>query len=598
MSQPERWTRCIHSSVIQNQLRVHNPQNEPSTTPQSAYPRRRRTAKAAFHWAVILYICLLFPILGTIYLASSRLPINTGIDMAMLQPSKLSSYHRNQSSSISNQYIDVVNRASQKGPQEEELVDWWRQEKNRINAPAGASFPLVPLFYHLSTQNMDNLSVFEKIMGEQLKHMAKEIQPAFTVSLTTVGPENLSHYLREFKLPRRSIIHRITNGTQLHTLNQIWTFCKAENDTDQLVMYLHGENYMSDWNASDLVRQLATHGAFQCAYKMVNEKDNVMTLARNGYDDGNMNVDTCDTCSMRMSAQPYPHSVGNMWVAKCSYVRSLTDPFRFATIMHAEDERNEDDSFPDEKQEIKKDYDDMRVAQRWIHSHPIYNPCDIYPDSSFKWADHGLPESLPSMKDHFQIQPAPRFETLGCPTRTGLLDEYRETRFIEYMLLYNQTPVHDWWGWEFMGSASENDNILHQQKRILESRNNTVSHEPTLTIFYNLFTHATDTQLQQRAFSVLEEQMGDLGRWLDRTKKLVHDNELPFRLNPSTIVPLKYITIGKEVNVSMYCPKGVECTPITHLNTGHEGRILAELYTHCHSNPNGTVLYFHSKGEF
>ena len=35
---------------------------------------------------------------------------------------------------------------------------------------------------------------------------------------------------------------------------------------------------------------------------------------------------SCNVCSMRMSPIPHPHTPGNMWAARCSYVSNLIDP--------------------------------------------------------------------------------------------------------------------------------------------------------------------------------------------------------------------------------------------------------------------------------
>ena len=38
---------------------------------------------------------------------------------------------------------------------------------------------------------------------------------------------------------------------------------------------------------------------------------------------------SCNVCSMRMSPIPHPHTPGNMWAARCSYVSNLIDPKLF-----------------------------------------------------------------------------------------------------------------------------------------------------------------------------------------------------------------------------------------------------------------------------
>ncbi|KAL7537875.1 hypothetical protein ACHAXR_008136 [Thalassiosira sp. AJA248-18] len=140
-----------------------------------------------------------------------------------------------------------------------------------------------------------------------------------------------------------------------------------------------------------------------------------------------------------MSPIPHPHTPGNMWLARCKYVKHLINPLHFEGKMHSI-------------------YDNVHVnlwpclglgryaAEHWIYSHPNAKPCDLS-SSDFVWNYDDIPAAGFEMK----LESAPRFELKKFTTKPEVCPSYLiNTRLAEYKALYNVTkPAAWWWGWKF-----------------------------------------------------------------------------------------------------------------------------------------------------
>jgi hypothetical protein len=195
-----------------------------------------------------------------------------------------------------------------------------------------------------------------------------------------------------------------------------------------------------------------------------------------------------------------------MWLAQCSYVKKLIDPYHFEEAMDQVYPILPDvKQLPDTKEKlIRRGFDpnDFRnrlhyscrglgrfSAEHWIYSHPELLPCDLYEHANFTWGYWGLPDrrsrqaptttTSTSTPDNgkftnitvttsnydddgddgydFKLAPAPRFWELtkyrfhvtnkSCP-------QSLQVRLDEYQALYGQTPYinsttkvkSSWWG--------------------------------------------------------------------------------------------------------------------------------------------------------
>jgi hypothetical protein len=133
------------------------------------------------------------------------------------------------------------------------------------------------------------------------------------------------------------------------------------------------------------------------------------------------------------------HTSGNMWVARCSYIRHLIDPRHFESKMDTVEGETSIEALA--CRGLKR-----YSAEHWIHSHPWNMPCDLSTDSRFVWNY----DRVPSPDFIKELAPAPRFPfntyKLDLCQRFGIsIDE----RIAEYNKLYNLSPPSTWWGWKF-----------------------------------------------------------------------------------------------------------------------------------------------------
>ena len=175
---------------------------------------------------------------------------------------------------------------------------------------------------------------------------------------------------------------------------------------------------------------------------------------------------SCNVCSTRMSPLPHPHTPGNMWAARCSYVKKLIDPVSFQGEMFR--------YYAEGKQGRALQCNFRNVwcvgrgrfaAEHWVHSHPDVQPCDLDNDSTFKWgapapwhashmaevAKNCTAEKAVGMKTlSLSAAPRPAFNySVGAKHRCAFCGKDLAQRLDEYQFLYKQKPPSTWWGWNF-----------------------------------------------------------------------------------------------------------------------------------------------------
>lgn len=203
-------------------------------------------------------------------------------------------------------------------------------------------------------------------------------------------------------------------GSEMITLHSLWEYCSINNDAKVVYMHSKGSYHPSLDNSN--LRAFLTVGA----------------LSRDCLD----LPDTCNVCASRVSPVPHPHIPGNMWLARCEYIRKLIDPNLFTQKM----------------EKVTKRFEPIGpfcigqgryAAEHWVLSHPSARPCDLCTDSNFTWHYYNIPQKDFERK----LAPAPRYK-LNEYHKGGCLDSGASAleRMEEYIQLYNETPRADWWG--------------------------------------------------------------------------------------------------------------------------------------------------------
>ena len=298
------------------------------------------------------------------------------------------------------------------------LLNVWNQtlylSSQKVVVPTEGKRKLNPIkvFYNVYV-NPKNVELAKSIFKEQASHFNNN----HDVFLRTIG--HPLEELQDMKGDNTLIIKLQHNnaGDEHGTLTLIWQHCMTTRETDKVV-YIHNKGSYHPHEKNDKFRRFLTRGALsdECA---------------------NMPL-TCNVCSSRFSPYPHPHTSGNMWVAKCDYIRNLPDPTEFAEKMKGLQKPG---------MRLMCVGQGRYTSEHWIHSHPAVKPCDLSTEKKYVWNY----EDIPTGDDwEIDLEAAPRydFETYKGPG--GCADEITDLnyRLNEYKFLYNETVPDDWWGWK------------------------------------------------------------------------------------------------------------------------------------------------------
>jgi hypothetical protein len=192
----------------------------------------------------------------------------------------------------------------------------------------------IPVFYNLFVANASETTRVMDIVSEQQALLRPEHKPFFIQSIGAIAPN----------IPNATLLGHRAKGTEMVTLHSLWDFCTHHTQVEKVV-YLHSKGSSRHSAQNEALRKFLTAGALsnECA---------------------SVGPDMCNVCSSRFSPIPHPHTSGNMWLARCDYVRKLIDPFDF------EERMNE---FTTNCTANGRESCDGRLrysAEHWIHSHP------------------------------------------------------------------------------------------------------------------------------------------------------------------------------------------------------------------------------------
>lgn len=262
---------------------------------------------------------------------------------------------------------------------------------------------VIPVFYNLYVSNAAEVPRVNQLVEEQLAFKLPEHQ-VFVNSIGTPMP-----------ITNTTLIAHHDDASEIVTLHSLWEHC-AEN-LDGKVVYLHSKGSFHPSYQNDKIRRFLTEGALskECADLPA----------------------ACNVCSSRMSPIPHPHTSGNMWLARCSYIAKLMDPNNFQAKMLDHYGVGANPCVGTGRY----------AAEHWVNSHPHNSPCDLSTDK-YVWNYRGVPSG------NFvkELKLAPRYPmsayVLGACSNHGqsVMD-----RLEEYQVLYNSYPTASWWGWKFFG---------------------------------------------------------------------------------------------------------------------------------------------------
>ena len=326
----------------------------------------------------------------------------------------------------------------------------------------------IPVFYNLYIQNASHHDRVKRIVEEQFNELLLIHKPVYVSNIGVPLDFNDAEggILRDGPLNTTENPVELLGGvhgsaSELVTLRHLWDYCRDPRHRHRKVAYLHRKGSFHDTPENRNLRRFITAGTLSeaCSSSMPMPSEDG---GDEDEDEDGGGTTFCNVCASRFSPLPHPHTSGNMWVARCSYVWELIDPGGFGDAMDALDYA-ERPSLTD-----PCDGKGRYAAEHRILSHPTARPCDLYKSGTFTWNHERIP-AVDRFRKETVLAAFPRFGLEAylkpkiCPLRSTL-----EFRIYEYRELYDRDPPPDWWGYVFFPKDEEFVLFPHRGKKWYE----------------------------------------------------------------------------------------------------------------------------------
>jgi hypothetical protein len=307
-----------------------------------------------------------------------------------------------------------------------------------------------------------------RIVKEQLDQIASSYITSLkdqqvTVYFNTIGSPILDTALLNQLCETRNVTCQILNHYQSAfeevTLQSLYNFCQDQDDESLRVAYLHNKgSFHSSRGSNERWRRHLTAAA----------------MHEHCWNPPN---DTCNVCGLQFWPVWNTFFPGNMWIAKCSYVRQLRPPTGFENQMDSvvkkaielqKEGRIVNGLYPHRKggTEIYKGYFALEryALEHWIGSHPDLQPCDVSGSRAgdlTAWTQRigNKSDFVWSMAPRRPLFPGPHywFPLRDSKVHEILQDENRRMReyfllpghLLKWIHLYNVTPPASSWVWSW-----------------------------------------------------------------------------------------------------------------------------------------------------
>ena len=333
-----------------------------------------------------------------------------------------------------------------KNTTEEEDIDKSDQKVNIIDDSLTLDTLLLgPIFYNYfvplnATRNA------ERIAREQMKERSMSAEPNNTMLYTLIGNPNITN---DWCLPNCRMREYLEVGDEIDTYHALWEYCQTHSD--EIVTYTHDRGSFHNTKMNEKSRRFATKAAFECRKFMIDMANETQTTAKGL---GN----ACNVCTGKFNFLPQFHSSGNMWTAKCSYIRNLLPPKNYSatmqlmyetTLLHPTHSKFGHKFGCLKPQGLEENHLGLNryAPERWIYSHPYLEPCEVMPMEVGK-APFGFPQTWTPVYHRI-------IHSFGKKLLFVRKQQFQSSfsslvgRLYEYQYLYNNmTPPTTSWIWD------------------------------------------------------------------------------------------------------------------------------------------------------
>lgn len=405
-------------------------------------------------------------------------------------------------------------------------------------------------------------------------------------------------------------VQHFDQGTEVVTLQHVYDFCQNYPSSSSLVTYLHNKGSFHYSEVNENWRPALTDAALSD-----------LCLSQALFSSSN-HSSPCNICGLQFYNQWAPFIPGNMFSARCDYIRQLLPPRDFSKHMEAAIAKVVHlllkgqllaTILPDRKDFYGLDrYSD----EHWIASHPDVVPCDCDPTRVLA-TYHDQRKTLSDLE--LQVTPlklnppsySKQVVTFRVKSQTKLRVReyyYLPGNLIKWFHLYQKAPGSDSWVWRhFPDGTMWQDAVTKHQSDAVNQVTKVFASESVLTeptfapdrSLMHVVTEADPNASESPVVFFFDMVLIPTEKPLENVAdKLSHIQEqLDIVTASASLTKILYTTSGQSVAQETICAgaKNATCLHLKHNEQDHRGETLRHLYEYCRHHPARRVVYIHNR---
>ena len=428
------------------------------------------------------------------------------------------------------------------------------------------------------------------------------------VYYVTLGQENVltPELMGQFCGSLRCVhVDHFKEGSEAVTLQHSYQFCSSPAQERARITYLHNKGSFHNNEVNENWRHILTEAAL--SEMCIKESE-------------------CNLCGLQFFTQWAPFIPGNIFTAKCNYVKKLIPPVNFSDAMQR---AIEDFVVLRLKKQVlsqllpdRKDFFGLErySDEHWIASHPDVTPCDCDPTGQLS-IYHMEKATLANLSWAM----APRHK--GAPAynkqaRTEMVNKNKVLRVVEYYYLagnlvkwfslYGKGPAPNSWAYKFFPDGEMwKDAVQKYGAQAVDKITQKFASEIIIPEDLPFPENPTESKLAMKAqvrdvltrnssFAVFFD-IGVRADFADETAnselKFVKE-QLDIISSSKLISNVFYLTMGHNVTTkTKLCDqmKGLHCEHLKHSEKMYSGETIRHIYQYCKHNPNRKIVYLRNQ---
>jgi hypothetical protein len=298
-----------------------------------------------------------------------------------------------------------------------------------------------------------------QIVAEQVSQIgraAARLHRTVTIYYNTIGNGDAlnAKYMKNLCWERNRIscqhLQHYEEGHEERTLQMLYQYCDSHNSSRVLYMHSKGTFHPDGLEGFSGQNRWRRH-----MMEAVTSKECLTPTNA-----------ACDCCGLLFQPLPGLHFTGNMWTAKCSYIKKLIPPEQFAHRMsvvltkfrtYQRSGHLHPSFFPKYSTNLGRG---RYASEHWLASHPSVLPCDASANPNISYwmtGDRSPDEFVFDMAPRFTIEKDWYFYQYGPNGPATLNDTALRMRdyallpgqIMKWYVLYNEVPPDDSWIWRW-----------------------------------------------------------------------------------------------------------------------------------------------------